>query len=115
MSDPIPLFELNPAVDRAAAARRFADEGRVQVRDFLTVAAAQTIHRILSRETPWGLAWRAGEDGPHGLRRQQLADMRSSMPISANGASRRRSTCCSSTSIRNLCSISSARSPACRS
>lgn len=69
----IPLFELNPAVDRAAAARRFAEAGRVQLRDFLTLPAARTIHRVLSRETPWGLAWRAGADGPHGLRRQQLA------------------------------------------
>lgn len=71
----IPLFELNPDVDRAAAARRFALEGRVQLRDFLTLPAAQTIQRVLSRETPWGLAWRAGADGPHGLRRQQAAAM----------------------------------------
>jgi SM-20-related protein len=71
----IPLFELNPGLDRPSAARRFADEGRVQIRDFLTVPAARTIHRVLSRETPWGLAWRAGADGPHGLRRQQVATM----------------------------------------
>ncbi|HEX8217394.1 MAG TPA: 2OG-Fe(II) oxygenase family protein [Allosphingosinicella sp.] len=71
----IPLFELNPEVDRFAASRRFAESGRVQIRDFLTLPAAQTIRRVLSRETPWGLAWRAGEDGPHGLRRQQLASM----------------------------------------
>jgi SM-20-related protein len=69
----IPLFELNPALDRARAVRRFAEEGRVQLRDFLTLPAAQTIHGVLSRETPWGLAWQAGEDGPHGLRQQQLA------------------------------------------
>lgn len=68
----IPLFELNPAVDRVAAARCFAAEGRVQIRDFLSAGAAQTIHRVLSRETPWGLAWRAGGDGPHSLRGQQL-------------------------------------------
>jgi SM-20-related protein len=69
----ISLFELNPHVDRAAAARRFAAEGRVQIRDFLSGAAARTIHGVLSRETPWGLGWRAGADGPHALRQQQLA------------------------------------------
>ncbi|MDP8993777.1 MAG: 2OG-Fe(II) oxygenase [Pseudomonadota bacterium] len=73
METVIPLFELNPAIDRAAAALRFAADGRVQIRDFLTQPAAETIHRVLSRETPWGLAWRAGEDGPHGLRRQEIA------------------------------------------
>jgi len=69
----IPLFELNPDVDRAKSARIFATARRIQIRDFLTEPAARTIHRILSRETPWGLAWHAGDDGPHGLRRQQLA------------------------------------------
>jgi Rps23 Pro-64 3,4-dihydroxylase Tpa1-like proline 4-hydroxylase len=70
---PIPLFEINPAIDRAAAAAAFAETGRVQIRDFLTEAAARTIHGVLSRETPWGLAWRAGTDGPHAVRRRQLA------------------------------------------
>jgi len=69
----IPLFELNPALDRSEAARRFTADGRIQIRDFLTRPAAETVHRVLSRETPWGLAWRAGDDGPHALRRQQLA------------------------------------------
>jgi Rps23 Pro-64 3,4-dihydroxylase Tpa1-like proline 4-hydroxylase len=69
----ISLFDVNPATDRAAAAARFARDGRVQLRDFLTAPAASTIHRILSRETPWGLAWQAASDGPHGLRRHELA------------------------------------------
>lgn len=73
MDDVIPLFQLNPSLDRASAAQRFATDGRVQIRDFLTDPAAQTIHRVLSSETPWGLAWRAGEDGPHGLRQQEMA------------------------------------------
>ncbi len=71
--DTIPLFQLNPAIDRQRAAGEFAATSRVQIRDFLTPEAAQTIHRVLSRETPWGLAWRAGADGPHGLRRQDVA------------------------------------------
>jgi Rps23 Pro-64 3,4-dihydroxylase Tpa1-like proline 4-hydroxylase len=69
----ISLFDVNPDCDRAGAAARFGRDGRVQLRDFLTAPAAATIHRILSRETPWGLAWKAAGDGPHGLRRQELA------------------------------------------
>lgn len=75
MTDEIPLFELNPAIDRSAAARRFAAAGRAQVRDFLTPAAARAIHQVLSRETPWGLAWRAGGTTPNARRRQELATM----------------------------------------
>ncbi len=73
MTGEIPLFDLNPAIDRRDAAERFARERRVQIRDFLTEPAARTVHHILSRETPWGVAWQAAEDGPHGLRRQEFA------------------------------------------
>jgi hypothetical protein len=73
VDEPIPLFEINPGIDLAAAASRFAAEGRVQIRDFLTDRTARTIHQVLSRETPWGFAWQAGEDGPHELRRQEMA------------------------------------------
>ena len=78
MSGDIPLFDISPAADIRGAASRFARDGRVQLRDFLTDAAARTVHRILSRETPWGVAWQAGEDGPHGLRRQDFAAMAAS-------------------------------------
>jgi Rps23 Pro-64 3,4-dihydroxylase Tpa1-like proline 4-hydroxylase len=70
----IPLFELNPNLDLTSAAERFAVERRVQIRDFLSQPAAETILRILAEETPWGLAWHAGADGPHGLRRQEVAN-----------------------------------------
>ena len=73
MSEPIPLFELNPEIDRDKAADVFARTGRVQIRDFLTRSAAATVHRILAFETPWGLAYRAGNDGPCGFRRQDPA------------------------------------------
>jgi Rps23 Pro-64 3,4-dihydroxylase Tpa1-like proline 4-hydroxylase len=73
VSQPITLFELNPALDRDSLALQFSQTGRVQIRDFLTQESARNIHQILSRETPWGLAWRAGDDGPHGLRRQKTA------------------------------------------
>lgn len=66
------LFELNPALDRAALAARFARDGRIQVRDALTPAAAETLHEVLERATPWGLAWQAGAEGPHGLRAEAM-------------------------------------------
>lgn len=73
--DPIPLFELNPLLDRTAAAEQFAHKGRVQIRDFLTEPAARTIHRVLAHETPWGIAWRAASEGPYSLRSQELATL----------------------------------------
>ena len=71
----IPLFELRPSLDRAAARQAFAVNGRVQLRDVLTAPAAETLHRILSRQTRWGLAWRAADDGPHGLTGEQVAKL----------------------------------------
>ncbi|NJR78704.1 2OG-Fe(II) oxygenase family protein [Sphingomonas corticis] len=70
---PISLFDLNPALDRADLSRRFARDRRVQIRDVLTEDAAAALHRVLARDTPWGLAWRAGEDGPHGLDAGEVA------------------------------------------
>jgi Rps23 Pro-64 3,4-dihydroxylase Tpa1-like proline 4-hydroxylase len=74
----ITLFELNPAIDRHKASGRFAVDRRVQIRNFLTAPAAQTIHRVLSSETPWGIAWRAGGDGPHRMRREQARSLSAS-------------------------------------
>ena len=73
MNTTIPLFEINPDIDVERAASEFATTRRVQIRDFLTEPAARTIADVLSRGTPWGMAWRAGDEGPHGLRRQQVA------------------------------------------
>ena len=47
------LFSLNPSLDRATLAERFHRDGRVQVRDVLTDAAAASVHEILARATPW--------------------------------------------------------------
>ena len=66
------LFSLNPQLDRGALAERFKRDGRVQVRDVLTEAAAAAIHEILAQATPWGLAWQAGSDGPHAVRATAL-------------------------------------------
>ena len=67
-----PLFELNPNLRRSDLAASFAAHGRLQVRDVLTEPTARTIHRILERETPWGLAWQAAGDGPHNIRSERL-------------------------------------------
>lgn len=55
------LFEINPAIDRAACARRFAERTRVQIREVLTRETAEEIRMILSRGTAWGMAVRAGD------------------------------------------------------
>ena len=73
MGGEIPLFEINPELPRTSLAEAFARDGRIQIRDFLTDASARTIHRVLSSETPWGLAWQAGGDGPNSMRRQEIA------------------------------------------
>ncbi|WCT72438.1 2OG-Fe(II) oxygenase family protein [Sphingomonas naphthae] len=72
MADPIALLEINPALDRAALAAQFGRDGRIQIRDVLTEGSARALHEVLLRGTPWGLAWKAGADGPHGLRREEL-------------------------------------------
>ena len=56
MSEAIPLFRINPALDRAALAARFAADRRVQIRNLLTPDTAATVHDVLARQTPWGLA-----------------------------------------------------------
>lgn len=70
---PQQLFALNPALDAAALAREYGVHRRIQIRDVLTPEAARNLHAVLARQTPWGIAWQAGEDGPHGLRREELA------------------------------------------
>jgi Rps23 Pro-64 3,4-dihydroxylase Tpa1-like proline 4-hydroxylase len=67
------LFTLNPDLDRAALAATFARDGRVQVRSFLTDETAKEVGTILARETPWGIAWQAGEqDGPQAIEAPEL-------------------------------------------
>ncbi|WP_372916650.1 2OG-Fe(II) oxygenase family protein [Sandarakinorhabdus sp.] len=73
MSDIPPLFVINPALDRAAIAAAFAAGGRVQIRDVLTPESAAAIAKLLATETPWGISWQAGSDGPHKLRREAAA------------------------------------------
>lgn len=62
MSDIPPLFVINPALDRAALAAAFAADGRVQIRDVLTMESALAVAKLLASETPWGISWQAGSD-----------------------------------------------------
>src|ERR1700744_4717196 len=48
---------LNPALDTAALAARFAVKKRVQITDCLTGAAADDLHPVLTRATPWELVY----------------------------------------------------------
>ena len=73
MGGMLSLFEIDPGLDLSGPRSRFARDGRVQIRDFLTRASAETVLDILARQTPWGLAWQAGEDGPHALRSAEAA------------------------------------------
>jgi SM-20-related protein len=93
MSEEIPLFEVNPELDRRALAERFAIDRRIQIRDVLTERTAREIHKILSRHTPWGISWQAGSAKPEHVRRhlvaqktpQQLADMSSRLKSAMQG------------------------------
>jgi Rps23 Pro-64 3,4-dihydroxylase Tpa1-like proline 4-hydroxylase len=68
----IALFELDPGIDRASAAERYARDGRVQIQSFLTQETALTIGSVLRQETPWGIAWQAGLEGPSAISASQL-------------------------------------------
>ena len=65
------LFELNPALDRPALARRFAETGRVQVRDVLTEETAREVLNVLTKATPWGMAVGAGDAKPQSFRMEE--------------------------------------------
>lgn len=71
----ISLFDLNPAIETATLAARFKADRRVQIRELLTPQSAEALHHVLAHQTRWGLAWRAGDDGPHGMDSRQLAAM----------------------------------------
>lgn len=69
------LLDLNPALDVPALTATFARDRRLQIRDVLTDKSAHTVHRILAEETPWGMAWQAGTQGPDRLRQEALTEL----------------------------------------
>lgn len=68
-----PLLDIAPRTDMDAITRNFARDRRVQIRDVLTAESAAIVHRILARETPWGLAWQAGAGAAQHHRSEELA------------------------------------------
>ncbi|AKQ41976.1 hypothetical protein CP97_07960 [Aurantiacibacter atlanticus] len=69
------LFQLNPDLDRAALARQFARDRRLQIADVLTEEAARELRGILQHHTQWGIALQAGAHGkPQGFRAQELSN-----------------------------------------
>lgn len=66
------LFELNPGLDATVLAAAYRPARRLQVRDVLTDSSARALHAVLTRETPWGLAWK-GEGAPTRLLRDEIA------------------------------------------
>lgn len=71
----IRIFDLDSGIDRGAAARRFARDGRVQIRNLLTPESAANLRDIIARQTPWGIAWQAGPGGPQRIDARQIAAM----------------------------------------
>ncbi len=69
------LLVLNPALNRAELATRFARDSRVQIADVLTPDSAATLRDRLARETPWGLAVQAGDAPAQSIRAAELAAM----------------------------------------
>jgi len=47
------MFELNPALDAAASAARFAAEGRVRIADFLAAGCSEALHAHLRGREDW--------------------------------------------------------------
>lgn len=72
MNGEIRLLDINPSLDRAALKSAFKKTGRVQIRNVLTEETARNLHRILSQQTPWGIAWHAADDGPHNVPQPEL-------------------------------------------
>lgn len=70
---PRELFAISPKIERETMAAHYRRDGRVQVRDVLTEATAAEVGALLSRGTPWGLGWQAGDDGPRNFRADELA------------------------------------------
>lgn len=69
------LMSINPALNYAALAKKFNQQGRVQVRDFLRDEAARNLCDVLQDMTPWGLAWRTQERAPCNTRQAALSAM----------------------------------------
>lgn len=81
------MIELNSQIDHAALAERFKADGRVQIRDVLTLESAQRVRALLLSGTKWGLVWQAGEaDGVESLTNRALISKDAQAIVSRAGA-----------------------------
>ncbi|OYX95471.1 MAG: hypothetical protein B7Y74_04200, partial [Novosphingobium sp. 35-62-5] len=71
----IRIFDLDSGIDRGVAARRFARDGRVQIRNLLTPESAANLQDIIARQTPWGIAWQVGRSGAQRIDARQISVM----------------------------------------
>lgn len=67
------LLRLNSELDSAALAAQFARDRRIRIKDVLEHESAAEIAELLIGQTPWGLTWQAGADGPHRIRNEDIA------------------------------------------
>lgn len=74
MLDRSGLLKLNSELDAARLASLFDEKRRIQIRDILEPESATAIARLLVEQTPWGVSWQAGSDGPHRIRHEQIGD-----------------------------------------
>lgn len=77
------LFEISPAIDRAALAKRFAETGRVQVRDVLTQETAREVLHVLTKGTPWGMATGAGDANRQSFRMEEVQTQQGQQRVNA--------------------------------
>jgi Rps23 Pro-64 3,4-dihydroxylase Tpa1-like proline 4-hydroxylase len=77
------LFELNPTLDRAALAQRFAETGRVQIRNVLTDETAREVLHVLTKGTPWGMATGAGDETRQSFRMEEARTPEGQQKINA--------------------------------
>lgn len=68
-------LRLNPGLDPAKLSEEFARDQRIQIRDLLEQDAAVALTKLLIEQTPWGMSWQAGDDGPHRLRQEDLPQL----------------------------------------
>jgi Rps23 Pro-64 3,4-dihydroxylase Tpa1-like proline 4-hydroxylase len=73
MTSALQPLRLNAGLDAGKLAAQFARDQRIQVRNVLEEEYAAAITRMLIEQTPWGITWQAGDDGPHRLRAEEMA------------------------------------------
>ncbi|MEM6477359.1 MAG: 2OG-Fe(II) oxygenase family protein [Pseudomonadota bacterium] len=77
------LFKLNPDLDRPALARRFAEAGRVQIRNVLTEETAREVLHVLTKGTPWGMATGAGDENRQSFSMEEVRTPQGQQAVNA--------------------------------